>query len=162
MTVYLHSMMIGIRLHHVIRLWLMIFGLVLGHNRCAVVSCYLIFRNVLLRNVLQHLDWMLLLPIIMLVVNWLLAHLIVLLNMMELARALWLLIIMLLLVLIILLGMTVVLLLLITIDWSLNHDWSWHHLWLIRHYWMRKLILRHWSHQLCWLLHLVNRRHLLA
>jgi len=155
-------MMIGIQLHHVIRLWLMIFGLVLGHTLCAVVSLYLIFWNVLLMNMMHHLDWMLLLSIKLLVVNSLLAHLIVLLDMMELARALRLLIIMLLLVLIILLGMTVILLLLITIDWSLNHHWSWHHLWLSRRYWMRKLILKHWSHQLCRLLHLVTRRHLLA
>lgn len=154
--------MIGIQLHHVIRLWLMIFGLVLGDTLCAVVSLYLIFWNVLLMNMMHHLDWMLLLSIKLLVVNSLLAHLIVLLDMMELARALRLLIIMLLLVLIILLGMTLILLLLITIDWSLNHHWSWHHLWLSRRYRMRKLILKHRSHQLCWLLHLVTRRHLLA
>ncbi len=155
--------MIGIRLHHVIRLWLMIFGLVLGYTLCAVVSLYLIFWNVLLMNMMHHLDWMLLLPIILLVVNCLLTHLVVLLDMMELARALRMLSIMLLLlVLIILLGMIVVLLLLITIDWSLNHHWSWHHLWLSRRYWMRKLILKHWSHQLCRLLHLMTRRHLFA
>jgi hypothetical protein len=85
MVVLLHSLMISTGLHHVVRLGLMIFRWVLGYRWHAVVSLYLIFKNVLLVSLLHHLNGMLLLAIILLVVNRLLPHLIIVVHMMELA-----------------------------------------------------------------------------